>query len=126
MLGHLEAAGREVWTDRRGAGSQDTGFPQVAAEPAGRYLRILPIRWTPGSLTITDMSLNGRVAVVTGATKGVGRGIERELARQAVRVFVTGRSAPDHERLDEYIMGIRCDHRVASPCWDSSDSTTRR
>jgi hypothetical protein len=43
-----------------------------------------------------------------------------------VRVFVTGRSAPDHERLDEYIMGIRCDHRVASPCWDSSDSTTRR
>jgi NAD(P)-dependent dehydrogenase (short-subunit alcohol dehydrogenase family) len=28
------------------------------------------------------------------------------------RVFVTGRSAPDHERLDEQVTGIRCDHRV--------------
>jgi NAD(P)-dependent dehydrogenase (short-subunit alcohol dehydrogenase family) len=57
------------------------------------------------------MSLDGRVAIVTGATKGVGRGIGGELARQGARVFVTGRSAPDHERLDERITGIRCDHR---------------
>jgi dehydrogenase/reductase SDR family protein 1 len=57
------------------------------------------------------MSLDGRVAVVTGATKGVGRGIGRELARHGARVFVTGRSAPDHERLDEQTTGIRCDHR---------------
>jgi NAD(P)-dependent dehydrogenase (short-subunit alcohol dehydrogenase family) len=49
---------------------------------------------------------------VTGATRGVGRGIARELARQGSRVFVTGRSAPDHERIDEGITGIRCDHRV--------------
>jgi NAD(P)-dependent dehydrogenase (short-subunit alcohol dehydrogenase family) len=48
---------------------------------------------------------------VTGATKGVGRGVGRELARRGARVFVTGRSAPDHERLDERITGIRCDHR---------------
>jgi len=47
------------------------------------------------------MSLDGRVAVVTGATKGVGRGIGRELAQHGARVFVTGRSAPDHERLDK-------------------------
>ena len=58
------------------------------------------------------MSLDGRVAVVTGATKGVGRGIGRELAHQGARVFVTGRSAPDHERLDEQITGVRCDHRL--------------
>ncbi len=58
------------------------------------------------------MSLDGRVAIVTGATKGVGRGIGRELARRGARVFVTGRSAPDHEHLDEHITGIRCDHRV--------------
>ncbi len=49
---------------------------------------------------------------MTGATKGVGRGIGRELARHGARVFVTGRSAPDHERLDERITGIRCDHRL--------------
>src|SRR5260370_6968336 len=58
------------------------------------------------------MSLDGRVAVVTGATKGVGRGIGRELAQHGARVFVTGRSAPDYERLEKQVTGIRCDHRV--------------
>src|SRR6266853_441622 len=58
------------------------------------------------------MSLDGRVAVVTGATKGVGRGIGRALAQHGARVFITGRSAPDHERLDGQVTSIRCDHRV--------------
>jgi len=58
------------------------------------------------------MSLDGGVAVVTGGTKGVGRGVGRELARHGARVFVTGRSAPDHEPLDERITGIHCDHCV--------------
>jgi NAD(P)-dependent dehydrogenase (short-subunit alcohol dehydrogenase family) len=49
---------------------------------------------------------------VTGATKGVGRGIGRELVQHGARVFVTGRSAPDHELLDEQITSIRCDHRL--------------
>jgi dehydrogenase/reductase SDR family member 1 len=58
------------------------------------------------------MTLGDQVAVVTGATQGVGRGVARELARQGARVFVTGRSAPDHERLDDRITGIRCDHQL--------------
>jgi dehydrogenase/reductase SDR family member 1 len=57
------------------------------------------------------MNLEGRVAVVTGATKGVGRGVGRELARHGARVFVTGRSATDDERIDEQIRAVRCDHR---------------
>jgi dehydrogenase/reductase SDR family member 1 len=48
---------------------------------------------------------------VTGATKGVGRGVGRELARHGARVFVTGRSATDDERIDEQTTAIRCDHR---------------
>jgi NAD(P)-dependent dehydrogenase (short-subunit alcohol dehydrogenase family) len=56
------------------------------------------------------MSIEGQVAVVTGATKGVGRGVGRELARQGARVFVTGRSAPDYERLEDNTTGVRCDH----------------
>jgi NAD(P)-dependent dehydrogenase (short-subunit alcohol dehydrogenase family) len=58
------------------------------------------------------MTLDGRVAVVTGATKGVGRGVGSELARQGARVFVTGRSAPGPEPIEKRITGIRCDHRL--------------
>jgi dehydrogenase/reductase SDR family member 1 len=57
------------------------------------------------------MNLDGKVAVVTGASKGVGRGVARELAHHGARVFVTGRSAPDQDRPDEQITAIRCDHR---------------
>jgi dehydrogenase/reductase SDR family protein 1 len=58
------------------------------------------------------MNLEGKFAVVTGATRGVGRGVARELAHQGARVFITGRSAPDHETLDERITSVRCDHRL--------------
>ena len=57
------------------------------------------------------MNLNGKIAVVTGATKGVGRGIARELARQGARVFITGRSVTEREPPEERIIAIRCDHR---------------
>jgi dehydrogenase/reductase SDR family protein 1 len=57
------------------------------------------------------MSLEKSVVVVTGATQGVGRGVARELARQGARVFLTGRSVPDHAPFDEPITAIRCDHR---------------
>ena len=56
-------------------------------------------------------SLEGKVAVVTGATQGVGRGVARELAEHGAQVFITGRSAPDYERLNDHTIAIRCDHR---------------
>lgn len=57
------------------------------------------------------MNLENRIAVVTGGTKGVGRGVARELARQGARVFVTGRSVPNHEPFEESVTAICCDHR---------------
>ncbi len=55
-------------------------------------------------------SLKDQVAVVTGGTYGVGRGIARALAHEGARVYVTGRSAPDGAAEDG-IIGIPCDHR---------------
>src|SRR5262245_57637334 len=57
------------------------------------------------------MNLHARVGVVTGATRGVGRGVARELAAHGARVFITGRSAPDRGPVETVITGIRCDHR---------------
>jgi dehydrogenase/reductase SDR family protein 1 len=56
-------------------------------------------------------NLEGKVAIVTRGTFGVGRGIASVLAQYGARVFVTGRSAHDGVN-DEQTTGIRCDHRV--------------
>ena len=56
-------------------------------------------------------TLEGRIAVVTGATAGVGRGIASELAHAGAQVFVTGRSVQDGKRDEPRITQIRCDHR---------------
>src|ERR1051325_7352475 len=65
------------------------------------------------------MHLSDRVAVVTGGTKGVGRGVARELSENAARVFITGRSASEHEYIDERTTGIRCDHRIDTEVEDA-------
>ncbi|MEJ1237433.1 SDR family oxidoreductase [Chryseolinea sp. T2] len=39
-----------------------------------------------------DLYLKGKTAVVTGASKGMGRAIAKELAREGVKVFATGRN----------------------------------
>jgi dehydrogenase/reductase SDR family protein 1 len=56
-------------------------------------------------------TLEGKVAVVTGGTAGVGRGIATELAHCGARVFVTGRSIQDGAPAAARITEIRCDHR---------------
>jgi NAD(P)-dependent dehydrogenase (short-subunit alcohol dehydrogenase family) len=47
---------------------------------------------------MTDEDLDGRVVVVTGATRGIGRAIALYLARRGVRLAVTGRK---QQRLDD-------------------------
>ena len=65
-------------------------------------------------------------AVVTGASRGVGRGVAAALAEQGFRVFATGRSI-DTADLPASVIRIRCDHlndgetaavfgRVAAEC----------
>jgi NAD(P)-dependent dehydrogenase (short-subunit alcohol dehydrogenase family) len=58
------------------------------------------------------MQLQGQVAVVTGGSRGIGKGVAAELARHGARVFVTGRTESDLAGVGEGTIGIRCDHRV--------------
>jgi dehydrogenase/reductase SDR family member 1 len=57
-------------------------------------------------------TLQGTVAVVTGGSRGVGKGIAGEVARHGARVFVTGRSEADLQQVGDGTVGLRCDHRV--------------
>ena len=56
--------------------------------------------------------LSDSVAVVTGGSRGVGKGIARELAAAGARVFVTGRTAGDLRHINGLGTAMCCDHRV--------------
>jgi dehydrogenase/reductase SDR family protein 1 len=55
------------------------------------------------------MNLTGRVALVTGASRGVGRGIATALARAGATVYATGRSV-DRADLPDTVQRVVCDH----------------
>ena len=58
------------------------------------------------------MTLEGQRAIVTGGTKGVGKGVALGLAHDGARVFVTGRTAIDRECIDAGIQLVVCDHTI--------------
>jgi 3-oxoacyl-[acyl-carrier protein] reductase len=60
--------------------------------------------------------LDGKVAVVTGGNRGIGRGIAEALATEGARVFLTARSLDDARAAATAIghgaVGLACDVRV--------------
>jgi len=51
-----------------------------------------------------------RVAVVTGASRGVGKGVAQELWQAGFMVYITGRSAADMTYIQGKGIAIQCDH----------------
>lgn len=51
-----------------------------------------------------DLDLDGRVAIITGASAGIGRGIALALAREGCRTILVARRAPLLEQVSETIV----------------------
>jgi NAD(P)-dependent dehydrogenase (short-subunit alcohol dehydrogenase family) len=56
-------------------------------------------------------NLNNQVALVTGASRGVGKGIALELAGAGSTVYITGRTAEDMKYIAGKGIALECDHR---------------
>jgi 3-oxoacyl-[acyl-carrier protein] reductase len=65
------------------------------------------------------MNLNGKIAIVTGGTKGIGRGIAEALVRQGVNVCISARHQDELETAiaelktlgEVRVIGVACDVR---------------
>jgi NAD(P)-dependent dehydrogenase (short-subunit alcohol dehydrogenase family) len=52
-----------------------------------------------------ELGLKGKVALVTGASRGIGYGVAHLLAKEGCRVHLASRSAPDLEKARKSIIG---------------------
>jgi 3-oxoacyl-[acyl-carrier protein] reductase len=59
-----------------------------------------------------DMGLNNKTALVTGSTKGIGKAIAIELAKEGVNVLINGRN---YEEVERIVNEIKSDFPATSP-----------
>lgn len=59
-----------------------------------------------------DMGLTNKTALVTGSTKGIGKAIAIELAKEGVNVLINGRN---YEEVERFVNEIKSDFPTTSP-----------
>jgi dehydrogenase/reductase SDR family member 1 len=57
------------------------------------------------------VKMKNQVALVTGASRGVGKGVAQELAEAGATVYITGRTAEDMKYIEGKGIALECDHR---------------
>jgi 3-oxoacyl-[acyl-carrier protein] reductase len=72
-----------------------------------------------------DFGIGGKVALVTGATKGIGLGIAQALAREGARVSVVARTEAEVKRVAQSIggFGVAADAMTDEGCRRAVDET---
>jgi NAD(P)-dependent dehydrogenase (short-subunit alcohol dehydrogenase family) len=79
------------------------------------------------------MRLNGRVAIITGGTSGIGAATAKRFAAEGASVTIAGRSVERGEEVVRDIVGsggaamfVRCDVRLANDCHRAVELTLER
>ncbi|WP_175073110.1 SDR family NAD(P)-dependent oxidoreductase [Terribacillus sp. AE2B 122] len=65
-----------------------------------------------------EMALNNKTALVTGSTKGIGKAIALELAKEGVNVLINGRN---NEDVEEIVKGIKTAYPATTPLNAAAD-----
>lgn len=59
-----------------------------------------------------DMGLNNKTALITGSTKGIGKAIAIELAKEGVNVLINGRN---YDQVEQTVNEIKSNFPATSP-----------
>jgi NAD(P)-dependent dehydrogenase (short-subunit alcohol dehydrogenase family) len=118
------AIAREEEARPRGAlvGIADPSLDPVGAVPDGETTR----RLSKGSVRVELFDLTGKVAIVTGSTKGIGKAIAERLAEHGAKVAISSRKANACETVAAAINDIHRGAAIAVPANISSKTDLQR